>query len=415
MRRHPVRKFFRDKANALAGSWTINSIAYSIVYPFIPVYLYQTRHLPMEQAGLVFPVMASASIFVPPLAGWLSDHLPRTWLMRAGQGGRATLFLILALLIRIEAPFWLFCIFFFLNAGTGVIFENSADAYLSSVTTPTERPKAYSKIRIGTNIGWAAGPALGAFLASLPYDWLFIMTAVICFGSERYIRFVLPERKRRPGEGKDPGKKRILFRGGGEGGAPLWKDRYIMAILGGVFLMVMLSSQLYSILSVYSTQVVGITKRSLGFLYFFNGFTIIIGQIPVTLLLTRLKISHNWRLVIGTLFYFLGYFLLSFAHGFLDLVLSVVILTMGEIIVQVALYAVITAAAPPERVGRYLSGWVLTRGVAASLGPYVGSLLFARFTTRPLALWSILSSFGLLAALVFAVIARRRKGGRAAF
>ena len=415
MRRHPVRNFFRDKANALAGSWTINSIAYSIVYPFIPIYLYQTRHLPMEQAGLVFPVMASASIFVPPLAGWLSDHLPRTWLMRAGQGGRATLFLILALLIRVEAPFWLFCIFFFLNAGTGVIFENSADAYLSSVTTPAERPKAYSKIRIGTNIGWAAGPALGAFLASLPYDWLFLMTAVICFGSERYIRFVLPERKRVPGEGRDPGKRRILFRGGGEGGAPLWKDRYIMAILCGVFLMVMLSSQLYSILSVYSTQVVGITKRNLGFVYFFNGFTIIIGQIPVTLLLTRLKISHNWRLVIGTLFYFFGYFLLSFAHGFLDLVLSVIILTMGEIIVQVALYAVITAAAPPDRVGRYLSGWVLTRGVAASLGPYVGSLLFARFTAQPLALWSILSSFGLLAAFVFAVIARRRTGGNPAF
>ena len=409
MRSHPVRRFFRDKANALAGSWTINSIAYSIVYPFIPVYLYQTRHLPMEQAGLVFPVMASASIFVPPLAGWLSDHLPRTWLMRAGQGGRALLFFSLALLIRFEAPFWLFCIFFFLNAGTGVIFENSADAYLSSVTTLEERSKAYSKIRIGTNIGWAAGPALGAFLASLPYDWLFFMTSAICFGSERYIRFVLPERKRLPAQETGTAKRSLLFRGEGEGGVPLWKDRYIMAILGGVFLMVMLSSQLYSVLSVYSTHVVGISKRDLGFLYFFNGFTIIVAQIPVTLLLSRLKLSHNWRLVIGTLFYFLGYFLLSFAHGFFDLVLSVIILTMGEIIVQVALYAVITAAAPPERVGRYLSGWVLTRGVAASLGPYVGSLLFARFTNQPLALWSILSSFGLLSALVFAIIARRKR------
>ena len=414
MKRHPVRRFFRDKANALAGSWTINSIAYSIVYPFIPVYLYQTRHLPMEQAGLVFPVMASASIFVPPLAGWLSDHLPRTWLMRAGQGGRAALFFSLALLIRFEAPFWLFCIFFFLNAGTGVIYENSADAYLSSVTTTAERSKAYSKIRIGTNIGWAAGPALGAFLASLPYDWLFFMTSVICFGSERYIRYVLPERKKLPAPSPGTGKRRLFFSGGGEGGLPLWKDRYIMAILGGVFLMVMLSSQLYSVLSVYSTHVVGISKRNLGFLYFFNGFTIIIGQIPVTLLLNRLKLSHNWRLVIGTLFYFSGYFLLSFAHGFLDLVLSVIILTMGEIIVQVALYAVITAAAPPERVGRYLSGWVLTRGVAASLGPYVGSLLFARFTAQPLMLWASLSSFGLLSALVFAVIALRKGRGKAA-
>jgi MFS family permease len=41
----------------------------------------------MEQAGLIFPIMASASIFLPPLAGWLSDHYPRTNLMRIGQGG----------------------------------------------------------------------------------------------------------------------------------------------------------------------------------------------------------------------------------------------------------------------------------------------------------------------------------------
>ncbi|MBR2873071.1 MAG: MFS transporter, partial [Lentisphaeria bacterium] len=274
-----ISAFLKSRDNALAGSWMINSIAYSIVYPFIPVYLHQTRNLPMEQAGLIFPIMASASIFLPPLAGWLSDHYPRTNLMRIGQGGRACLFLLLALMISIEAPFWVFCILFFLNSGTGVIFENSADAYLSSFTTKEERPRSYSKLRIGTNIGWALGPAAGAFLASWPYELLFVITACICIGSESFIRYVLPETSRTP---KDPVLTSISNnRAGG-----LWKDHYILAILAGVFLLVLLSAQLYSVLSVYATKVVALSRRELGFVYFFNGFTVILGQLPVTALMS---------------------------------------------------------------------------------------------------------------------------------
>ena len=393
-----ISKILKSRDNALAGSWMINSIAYSIVYPFIPVYLHQTRNLPMEQAGLIFPIMASASIFLPPVAGWLSDHFPRTNLMRIGQGGRAFLFLLLALMIRIEAPFWVFCILFFLNSGTGVIFENSADAYLSSFTTKEERPHSYSKLRIGTNIGWALGPAAGAFLASWPYELLFVITACICIGSERFIRFILPEPKRVP---RDPVLKPLQ---NNRAGGSLWKDHYILAVLTGVFLLVLLQAQLYSVLGVYVTNVVNLTRRELGFAYFFNGFTIIVGQIPMTALLGRLKVPNTWRLVIGAAFYFCGYFYLGFAKSFFDVVCSVIILTIGEIIVQVAIYAVVTAAAPPDRVGRYLSGWVFVRGTAAALGPYIGSLLFAKLTASPILLWTILSSFGVAAAVVFAAV-----------
>ena len=401
-----ISKILKSRDNALAGSWMINSIAYSIVYPFIPVYLHQTRNLPMEQAGLIFPVMAMAGIFVPPLAGWLSDHFPRTNLMRIGQGGRAFLFLLLALMIHLEAPFWVFCILFFLNSGTGVIFENSADAYLSSITSKEERPHAYSKIRIGVNIGWALGPAAGAFFASWPYEVLFLITACICIGSERFIRYILPESPRVP---REPELKETVS----DRGAFL-KDRYILSVLAGIFLLVMLSSQLYSVLSVYATKVVALSRRELGFCYFFNGFTIILGQLPVTALMAKLKVPHNWRLVIGAGFYVCGYFYLGFAKNFFDVVCAIIVLTLGELIVQVAIYAVITAAAPADKVGRYLSGWVFVRSIGAALGPYLGSLLFARFTASPVLLWSILSSFGAAAAIVFAAVAlyRSRKNDK---
>ncbi|MBS1370003.1 MAG: hypothetical protein HPZ91_08635, partial [Lentisphaeria bacterium] len=58
-------RILRDRANSLACAWAINSLAYSIIYPFLPVYLHKWRGVPMETVGLIFPLMGGAIIFSP--------------------------------------------------------------------------------------------------------------------------------------------------------------------------------------------------------------------------------------------------------------------------------------------------------------------------------------------------------------
>jgi len=392
-------KFLQERANTLALSYMFNGIGYSIVYPFIPLYLHTERGLPMSIVGLIFPVMSMAVILVPPVAGNFSDRFSRSAIIRTGLGGRTLLFLILTVLVFCNAPFWLFCILLFLNTSCGVIFENGADSYLAAVTTPESRVAAYSKIRIGNNIGWTLGPAIGAFLAGMPYWMLFLATAFLVFGAERFSAFFLPEPER-PAD--------VKSKLNDSGPNPLLHDHFMWQLLAGAFLLYLLASQLYSVFSVYSTSVIHLSRKALGFVYCFNGLTIILAQIPMIHLLKKLKIPPFWAISLGTLFYTLGYLSLGWAHSFTAAAVAVVILTLGETITTVYIYQNASLAAPPERVGRYLASVALVRGIGYALGPWLGSIAFDHLSASPVTLWATLSLAGVGSTVIFLSMALRK-------
>eukprot|EP00828_Plagiopyla_frontata_P003501 TRINITY_DN11077_c0_g1_i1.p3 TRINITY_DN11077_c0_g1~~TRINITY_DN11077_c0_g1_i1.p3 ORF type:complete len:124 (-),score=5.84 TRINITY_DN11077_c0_g1_i1:47-418(-) len=73
-----------NKQYSLAVAWMINSLAYSIIYPFIPIYLYQERGFSMNMVGLLFPVMGVGTIIAMPLTGWLTDKVGRYFVIQLG-------------------------------------------------------------------------------------------------------------------------------------------------------------------------------------------------------------------------------------------------------------------------------------------------------------------------------------------
>ncbi len=385
----------KSHSNSLAVAWAINSLAYSIVYPFIPIYLHSGRGIPMEQVGLIFPLMGLATILSPQVAGWLTDRFGRGFMMQFGQSSRAMVFFVLSAMALWEAPFWAFAAVLMINAGVGTFFQVAADSYLTDLTTPEERPRVYSKIRIGTNIGWALGPMLGAFLARTPFSLMFAMTAVLCILGTFYVR-------RYCGDIRRPVSEHTHAAATPAGG--IWNSIgsvTVLQLLFYSFLLFLLTSQLYSILSVYSTTVVGVSRDTLGLVYSVNGFTIIFFQLPITRLLDKLKSRQSLRLLCGASLYAAGYFSLAFSANGLMLGLSVFILTLGEVVVQPALYTSISTMAPRGYVGRAMANLGLVRGVGFAVGPWIGAQVFARYSGSPVILWGLLSLFAVFAALGF--------------
>ena len=167
--------FLRDRGLTLCVAWTFNQLAYAIVYPFIPIYLSKERGIPYSTVGLIFPLMGTMVVLAPMLFGPLTDRLGRRVMMDFGQFARAALFVLLAYMTYVNAPFLSFAVVLMLNTAVGVAFQIGADAYLADLTTEAERPGYYSKIRIGFNLGWALGPMIGAFFAKTPF-WVFFPT-----------------------------------------------------------------------------------------------------------------------------------------------------------------------------------------------------------------------------------------------
>ena len=385
-------------STSLAAAWAINSLAYSIVYPFIPIYLHEERNIPMDVVGTIFPLMGLAVILAPPLSGWLTDRIGRNFMMQSGQGLRGAIFLVLALFALRHAPFWAFALLLMVNSAVGTFFQVAADSYLADFTTQEERPRVYSKIRIGTNIGWAVGPMLGAFLARTPFSLMFAMTALLCIAGMCYTARCCPEIRPAgaplPAKERAEAKEKVTV-------LTLLKNPFLIKLLGSSFLLFLLTSQLYSVLSVYATGVVGVGRDTLGLVYSVNGFTIIFLQMGATQLADRFRCSQSFRLVAGSLLYLAGYFSLAFCAGGVSLGCAVFVLTLGELFVQPALYTQISRLAPPGAVGRSMAALGLVRGIGFAVGPWIGSIVFEWFASSPVILWGILSSFALVAGIGF--------------
>ena len=385
-------EFLRDRGTTLCVAWTFNQLAYAIVYPFIPIYLSKERGIPYSTVGLIFPLMGTMVVLSPMLYGPLTDKIGRRPMMKFGQFARAALFVILAYMTYVHAPFWLFAVVLMLNTGVGVAFQIGADAYLADITSEAERPGYYSRIRIGFNLGWALGPMIGALFAETPFWVFFLVTAALCgvggVFTQLFCRYPagFTPPARRSGEKKFSGSVIPI----------IWKQKRILFLLLGAVMLFSLTSQLYSTLSVYSTETVGISKKALGSIYSMNGFLVIFLQLPVTLALKRLRVALKYQIYAGTLLYIAGYFSLGFCVDAWTVAGAVMVLTFGEMMARPSLYTAFSNETVPENAGRILASLTLFRGIGYAVGPWFGAQFFQHMKS-PVMLWGALTTFAAVA------------------
>ncbi|MBO5990096.1 MAG: MFS transporter, partial [Lentisphaeria bacterium] len=383
-----------DKSISLAVAWSFNQLAYAIVYPFIPLYLSNERGLPYTLVSWIFPLMGFAVILAPVPCGWMTDKLGRSFMMLFGQLGRGIIFFILAFMVFVNAPFWLFVIFLMLNTAVGVAFQIGSDAYLADISSEEERPSYYGKIRIGFNLGWAVGPMLGAFFAKTPFWLFFFMTGLLCIAGTVYTKvsccndIASPVKKIQ----KEKSSASIL--------PEILGNRNFLLYMAGTLFLMCLASQLYSTLSIFSTTIAGVSRKALGSIYSLNGAMVLLLQLPVVGLLKKWNTPVKLQLVAGTVLYAAGYSLLGFSAGAVAVACAVAIVTLGEIAAQPALYTSIAAETRPDNAGRMFSVYSLMRGIGYSVGPWFGAQLFDNCKS-PLILWGTLAGFAVAAAVVF--------------
>ena len=395
-----IGAFLKQRKFTLAAAWAFNQLAYAIVYPFIPLYLSNERNIPYTTVSLIFPLLGLAVIFAPIPCGWLTDKVGRNLMMQVGQYGRGLVFFIMAAMVYWNAPFWTFAVMLMLNTAVGVAFQVGADAYLADTTPEAERPMYYSWIRMGFNVGWAAGPMMGAFFAKTPFWIFFIITGLLSAAGGIFTHHTcckdaakhtasLKKDKLAPDE---PVLVTIL------------KNKKFMLLLAGTCLLMCLASQLYSTMSIYATNRLGITKTALGSIYSLNGTVVLAMQIPLIALLNRCRMSIPMQLLFGVFLYGTGFALLGFCSAAWMIACCVALLTLGEVIEHPALFSTVSNETTPVNAGRLMASYSIARGIGYAVGPWIGAQLMANLSSNA-SLWGILSSFALAAIIIFAITA----------
>jgi len=379
----------------MAGVQLVMATGFSICLPFLALYLYQDRGLSMTMVGLIILGAGLCSAVTQAFGGALSDRFGRRPVLIIASSISVFLYSGLAVLIGISAPVWAIAIVYAAGRSVLTITRPVISAMVADYTPKEKLMEAYGILRIGANIGWAAGPAIGGYLADfLPYGWLFGIAALACSVVFLIVFFFIRESSH--WVSRSAGFRSML---------PPADDRVFLAFVGLSVLLFIVMGQMASTLSIFAVDMVGFSTSQYGLLLTLNGLIVILFQYPMTVALRRL--AKYRALILGSLFYVFGYLSLGWITQFGWALGAMAIITTGEIIHAPVTLSVIGELSPRDQRGRYMGSYGLSQTVGIAVGPLLGGVLIDAFSSDLRLVWAPIALIALIAALGYYWWARR--------
>ncbi len=386
---------FNHNLWALSFGWFVGALGFAASMPFISIYFHSHFGMSMTQIGVFFGVMAIVRSGFQLVGGEISDRMQRKTLLVWTQMFRGLAFAGLAITIHYDQGFWAVSVAMLVATIFGALFHPVANAMVSDILPKEKRLDGYALTRSAGNLGWAAGPAIGGFLAATSYGLLFLISAVVTLVSGLvFWQFMRVDRK------------------------PNTLDHFKLADIVAVkddpmlakhcllsFLLFLVVAQLIVPFSVYSVEIRGITSIELGMLYTVNGLMVAFLQIPITRLFSRYSLAS--QLAFGAFVYAIGYGLVGMSSGFAFFMVTIVIISMGEMGMSPPSLTLTSQMAPENRMGRYMGiyGFVVASGW--SLGPLFGGMLLDNFAGNPGVAWLLISTLAVLSGIGYLVFRKQ--------
>ena len=155
-------------------------------------------------------------------------------------------------------------------------------------------------------------------------------------------------------------------------------------------LTIVVYSQLYSLLSVY-TEYVGFEPYVFGFLSSIAGAMVVTLQIPIRL--GTVRIGPTKAFIIAQTLFGAGFIYFMFAANFSQFLVAIAILTVGEIIFFPASSAFVANLAPASMRGRYLALTGLFFGIGSSTASLTVFTIYGLLANKSL-VWGIWGTLG---------------------
>jgi len=356
----------------------ISTIGSSMIWPFLMIYASERLDLPMTALASLMTVNAIAGLITSFIAGPIIDRLGRKWVMVFSLISNGLGYLLMSQAETLPA----FAALMALQGAVNPLYRIGADAMMADMIAPAKRIEAYSMLRLSNNTGVAIGPAIGGFLAASSYNTAFYCAAgglsiygllLTAFARETLplAEATDPERVRQPESERFGGYGQVL------------RDRSFISFTLSFWLTMMAASMLWVLLAVYTKENFGLPENRYGLIPMTNALMVVFLQLPVTRVTKRFKAMPV--LAVGAAFYATGVASVALGSSFWDFWISMVVMTIGELIMVPTSSTFVANLAPANMRGRYMSIYGLTWSVAHGLGPVLGGFLNDNISPR--AIW----------------------------
>ncbi len=381
----------------MATARAVNTAGMSLVMSFLGIYVVKERGFPAWLYGLIALGANLGQSMTSAWAGELSDRIGRRPLVTGSLLVRAGVIALLGVQVLLDMPLWSLALNFVASSALRGCFEPVAYALVADVVRPDQRIAAFGLQRMGTNLGWAFGPAVGGLLTwFLPYGVVFFIAAVGLLLAAWTTTGV--------GESRAPVERaRVRLR---EALREAAAQPALLALLIASFLASLVHTQMFSTFAIFMAKQHGLEEHQIGLLYTVNGIGVLLLQMPAIRLIQRAGIGR--ALVAAALVMSAGYLLVGAAVGAITGGLAILVITAGEVVFAPAHQTAASESGDAERRGRTFGvvGFAQILGVA--FAPVLGGVLLETIGDHHLLMWGVISSLALTLSGVLAIFARLR-------
>ena len=373
----------------IAAASTLRGLAYSSIWVYSSIFMHVSLHIPLLLVGVVFAAGGAVSGVMQIYGGIISDRI----------GYRITILFSLSLLCTLYAlpvldhdllrsPLFFPPMLVLLMLGNSI--QSPASNALVSLSSDVKL-KGFSILRIGNNIGWGIGPAVGGFILSYyPFSSLFVLglsMSIIALSISHFLR----ESERKAGR---------TF--------SLHTDNRMLITLPVVVMMLfMVQAQETVTLSNYAKIIRDIPYYQLGIIYLTNGLTVVASQ-PFLFRVSK-RLGNFVSYSLGTLLYSAGYLSYALDTSLLGFIISTVMLTFGEDLAFPTSITMVSNASKPENIGRNMGIYNAFLSIGRSIGPIIGGSAFT-VTSSPLVIWALSTLSGFTSLPLFLAYFSRKRG-----
>jgi len=366
----------------------ISTAGASMIWPFLMIYVSDRLGLAMTATASLMTINAITALISSFIAGPITDRAGRKGTMIVGLVAMGFTYLAMIPANSLAA-------FAILMAARGIanpLFRVGSDAMIADLIPEGKRADAYAMSRLSKNVGVALGPALGGFAATSSYSIAFITAAITLIGFGIGVGILLRETLPQV---RTSNPSQIQSQKGGY--QHIASDGKFLQFIGAFTLTQISATIMWVLLGVYAKNNYQIIESQYGFIPMTNALMVVLLQVWVTR--QTQKKSPLRMLFIGATIYGLGVGSIAFGDGFWDFWGSMVIITVGELILVPTATTYVADLAPADMRGRYMSVFTVSWGVSSGIGPVVGGILNDQI--GPEAIWYGGGIIGILGAVWF--------------
>ena len=358
----------------------------TMVVPFMTLYLTQSRHFTIGQAGVVLSIYGAGAVCGTFLGGKLVDKIGFHVVQLFALIGGGILFMILGQI----ASYPYICFFVFLLSIINESFRPANYAAIAHYSREDNRTRSLSLNRLAINMGWALGGAFGGFILAKNVHLLFWVDGITNILAAVLLHFVLspyhPQifKLKKTDETADKNSS-------------VYKDKSFLLLILFTLLFAFCFWQLFTTQPVFYREILHLSFPFIGFLMAMNGAIIGVFEMLVVFHLENKRALLHY-VSIGVALTGLSFFILDILprNQWLALI-SMITVTTGEMLTMSFLSAYWMGRTTPFNRGQYASLYTSGWSVAQVLGPGIGALIAQHYGFT--SLWGITGTICIVSAL----------------